>query len=276
MLIQITNTCRMGCPHCMDAATEEPKHMSSETFGQAIGLAERLGVRALVISGGEPTEHPEWDRFVSLAAKKFQSVSIPTNGAWLFSPRKHSLMTDILRSFSSVKLQISSFEGLYKDHVRTVAATREYALELKALGLKKRMYLETDRKTIDVKMVELGRCCDSPRLAEIAKVSSCTASCITGSVLAAQTTIGNVIRTLEQKGHFCKPLIGWDGGLRYSESCLCPPFAYVSEDFRTIEEKSSSWRPCGSCAGYRKLCESDEPKYLMAKIILGIGGTRHC
>lgn len=270
MLIQITNTCRMGCPHCMDAATPEPNHMTMETFFKAIGLAERLNVRALVISGGEPTEHPDWARMITHAAQRFPSVSVPTNGAWLFSPSKRHQMTEILRLNANVKLQVSSFPGLYKDHEKTVAAVKEYALELKALGLKKRLHLETDRRLIDDKMIELGRCKLHPELAELARRSSKTASCVSGSVVSAQTTLDKAIPLLESRGQFCKPMVGFDGGIRFSESYLCPPFASVHDPYGTIIEKAHAWRPCGGCDGFRKLKESTDPKYMMARIVLGV------
>lgn len=270
MLIQITNTCRMGCPHCFDDATPEPNHMSMETFAKALDFSEMIGVRAIVISGGEPTENPEWSEMISGAADRFQSVSVPTNGAWLFSPSKRHQMTEILRQKKNVKLQVSSFPGLYKDHEKTVAEVKEYAQELKALGLKKRMYLETDRKTIDCKMIALGRCATNPELSEIAKNSSCTTSCLTASVMSAQLRLDGAVEILEERGHFCKPMVGFDGCIRFSESCLCPAFANVEESIDVIFEKARSWRPCGGCTGYGKLLRSSEEKHVMARIVLGI------
>lgn len=36
MLIQITNHCTLGCPHCMQCASENGQHMSPEVFAKAL------------------------------------------------------------------------------------------------------------------------------------------------------------------------------------------------------------------------------------------------
>lgn len=40
MLIQITNRCRMGCPHCLEASTPDGGLMDEATIGNALKLAE--------------------------------------------------------------------------------------------------------------------------------------------------------------------------------------------------------------------------------------------
>ena len=75
---------------------------------------------------------------------------------------------------------------------------------------------------------------------------------------------------MESRGKFCHPLVDWQGSLHWAESWLCPAFAHVTEDNATIAEKAHTWRPCGLCAGYRKLLANNEPKYLLAKLILGV------
>ena len=64
MLIQITNTCHMLCPHCMQRSDAQQRHMSMETVEQCARHAEELGVMAVMISGGEPTEHPQFKEIV--------------------------------------------------------------------------------------------------------------------------------------------------------------------------------------------------------------------
>lgn len=67
MLIRITNRCRMGCRHCaVDASGPEGEHMSMGTFRSALDLTCRLGLHCVILSGGEPFEHPRLFDFLGI------------------------------------------------------------------------------------------------------------------------------------------------------------------------------------------------------------------
>lgn len=63
MLIQITNKCHEGCAHCMQCSHPQGKHMDMATFKNALKFARFLGVSSYIITGGEPTEHPQFYEF---------------------------------------------------------------------------------------------------------------------------------------------------------------------------------------------------------------------
>lgn len=84
MLIRITECCRMGCSHCMIDATPKGQHMSFEMFEKAIRFSETDFL--LIISGGEPLEHPNFFEFAQMIKKsKFNQkmVTILSNGMFL-------------------------------------------------------------------------------------------------------------------------------------------------------------------------------------------------
>lgn len=245
MLIQITNTCHMGCPHCMDRATPDPQHMPWPLVERSVAWAQSLGVRTMLISGGEPTCHPEWKRILDYCAERFVFVIVPTNGAWLETPIEDDI-TDLLRKHTNMRFQISSFPGL-----------------------------------------SLGRACDDPALVCLAETAAGTTSCFSSALVAAQRPLREALAIMESRGKFCHPLVDWQGSLHWAESWLCPAFAHVTEDDATIAEKAHTdiprgpsgrvakraqcgVRPCGLCAGYRKLLANNEPKYLLTKLILGV------
>ena len=60
MIISITESCHMGCSHCMDDARPCDKHMSMRTFQDAISFFNQFGGIECLITGGEPTDNPEW------------------------------------------------------------------------------------------------------------------------------------------------------------------------------------------------------------------------
>lgn len=93
MLIQITNKCHEGCAHCMQCSNPHGEHMDMTTFKNALRFARFLGVSSYIITGGEPTEHPQFyefcealNRFIK-GSKVVGGFSITSNGTW-FPERK--------------------------------------------------------------------------------------------------------------------------------------------------------------------------------------------
>ena len=87
MLIKVTNKCSMGCSHCMEDATPEGTDMSLETFAKALEFSEGLEalapVRMTMLSGGEPTDHPDILELIKMAEAPGHFISLLTNGLWL-------------------------------------------------------------------------------------------------------------------------------------------------------------------------------------------------
>lgn len=91
MLIKITNSCGMGCNHCMENSTPAGVHMSRETFLAALALTDRLeglawsrGLpRRMLFSGGEATEHPDIVEYLEIARARGYQIILITNGMWL-------------------------------------------------------------------------------------------------------------------------------------------------------------------------------------------------
>lgn len=80
MYIQITTKCNMKCAHCCFFCTEEGKNMHPSTFRDALAFTENFS-DSVSIGGGEPTLHPQFWRFVSLALGRMEYVWLATNGS---------------------------------------------------------------------------------------------------------------------------------------------------------------------------------------------------
>ena len=87
MLIRITNHCTMGCSHCFTESTPKGEHMTRDTFVKAMTLAKALGDPMFLISGGEPTDHPEVVEFLRMAMHMGSHTSLLSNGMWLTDPK---------------------------------------------------------------------------------------------------------------------------------------------------------------------------------------------
>ena len=69
----------MKCPHCCFSCTEDGEDMSFDTFKKACSY----GSEFISIGGGEPTLHPELERFIfhAMAQKSVTNVWMATNGS---------------------------------------------------------------------------------------------------------------------------------------------------------------------------------------------------
>lgn len=269
MLVLITNTCRMGCPHCMERSSPEPQHMEWGLIEKCCEFGRRHGVSAVMISGGEVTCHPQWAEAVRLFASRYLIVIVPTNGMWLGTADEDTFVK-ILKDCPNVSLQITSIPGLYPQYDQIAAAVPAFARRLRSEGLGDRMAFESSRALLDSKMLAMGRACEHEEFVRLAETSEVTASCFTSALIAAQVPFDEAILTMEMRGRFCRPMIDYRGLMHWSEVILCPGFARIDEPDAEIVRKAHEWRPCGSCPGFRKLLAKHEPQYVNARRILGL------
>ncbi len=79
MLVRITDCCTMGCTHCMTESHPGGGHMSLDTFRQVLEFS-RLDLPVLLISGGEPTEHPQLVQMLKMAKFAGYTTALLSNG----------------------------------------------------------------------------------------------------------------------------------------------------------------------------------------------------
>lgn len=104
MLLKITEKCSLGCKHCLNDSNKNGKHMDFNTLESIMDFLEDNDLmNYIIITGGEPTEHPDFYKFVeyianrvekyskknyknmyklSINGKNFHFITITTNGFW--------------------------------------------------------------------------------------------------------------------------------------------------------------------------------------------------
>lgn len=290
MLVQITNTCTFGCPHCLQNSRQTPQHMPLGLFKNALIFSKMAKCRFLMISGGEPTDHPDWESYLDLACnnKCGQAVMLITNGKWLDTD-KEDIIIEKLKKYPLLFIQITNDSRYYPDWSSRTIPERFKKFEKKcddelgevqvdcATGSNAFSRVSLIREIDDLK--SLGRASKDTTLREVARSCKSTTSCVAAALIAAQAK-GDLVLTisfLEKNMKWCHPLIDWRGGVHWSESWLCPSFFTIPSHllldepmFLQISEAASAWRPCGKCADYQKLLKNNYPKYVLAKYILGI------
>lgn len=275
MLIQITNHCTMNCPHCMQNSTENGHHMSEEVFKKTLEFGKWSGAWLYNISGGEPTEHPEFGRFVEILESHLDGIKFPvpglpafaveSNGEWARDASKTSTVKKVLKSKRLGGFQVSSFRGLYKNY----DFIQKYKKKIEALH--PRMVVVD---TGIISMQDLGRAATSENLSirKAIEENEHHVSCLNGCLISKQTDDIQFLSTnLFQHAQNCKPFVDWKGDVHWSESICCPSYGNVlTDDFETVWQNLRKAKPCGRCRLYKNLQESTEPKIAMARIIMGI------
>jgi MoaA/NifB/PqqE/SkfB family radical SAM enzyme len=80
--IDITSKCSHGCAWCYGGFNEElTSEMSLHDFKSILAKLKVMGLHQITISGGEPTEHPQFLEMVAEATKDFM-VHICSHGDW--------------------------------------------------------------------------------------------------------------------------------------------------------------------------------------------------
>ena len=259
----------------MQESTENGHHMSKETFVKAVEFGIWSGALTYNISGGEPTEHPEFEDFINYLAGSLEGIklkfnceplfTIESNGEWVRDIHKVNAIKRILKLKKLGGLQISSFKGLYKNY----DFIQKYKTKIKALS--PRIYI-VDEGIIS--MQDLGRASitENSSIRKAISENKHNVSCLNGCLVSKQTdSITDMSFELSTHNQHCKPFIDWKGNVHWSESICCPSYGNVlTDDFETIWRNLRKAVPCGKCSLYKNLKESIDTKIVISRRIMGI------
>ena len=232
MLIRITNSCHMGCSHCFINATPHGDDMTEETFVAALRLTRRLGDPTLMISGGEPTDHPEIVRFIELAQQYSGYVLLLSNGMWLHDPAFDDRRERILELVTGV--QVTNDPRYYPRAVaRFVHPKVMWETTLRQIsphGRARTNGLEANR-TMPL--------CFNLR-------SATRAHARMGGPL---NPISAAILMLRQRGGFCTPSVNPDGNILAGEAAECCSFGRVTDHIEQLTRGVVDMKcnRCGLC-----------------------------
>lgn len=258
----------------MHDANELPQHMTLETVEQSIAFFNKMGAHVATISGGEPTEHPHFTEIVDMwianltqlaesSPKEAYAIEICSNGSWINNAKICLYLKKIVGKRAAnftIHLQITSIKGLYSNY----DTIQKYKSKLENAF---RKFVNINDYGI-LNMQGLGRAREHDASYDAAASSPWFCSCVQLAQLLAQTNdLKSAILLNEGRGHFCQPLVDWQGKLHISESCLCPACGHITDE--DIEVKAHKWRPCGGCVGFKKLLSSKEPAVVYLRHILG-------
>jgi len=255
----------MGCKHCMEDSKPEPLFMKFDednrdtTYWKALDFMKKCNAHYIVISGGEPTEHPDFFDIVTNVAINFDVVTICSNGMFILDEKKTKLYKELFKLFPNIYMQVYTNKKYYplydeivkhKDDFQKVSERIEFQANLP-------LFIKA-----------LGRAANDKECIKDAKSHSYTTSCMSNASIFYQLEFTRGINYLESIYHFCSPMIDWQGNIHLSESWLCPNIGNVNtfDDFNKIIK----FKPCGKCSDYQKILNSLNPKYMYFKQLMNL------
>ena len=231
MLLKITEKCSMGCTHCLSDCKPDGKHMSFEMLQQSLDfiLNNKLS-NFVIISGGEPCEHPEWMKFAKYVierccnSKTYVAVMITTNGFWFAEHQDKALeLLNTAEISNLLSVQVSTDKRYY---------TKQIPLDL---PLWSNPHIELCVDCVQM-MTPLGRAKTNDLHFNDHKASSCFNIRSVAHQMRHQNgsvTLCELIHKMESMMRFCQPAITIEGKIQLSESNTCP---VVSDIFKPNHE----------------------------------------
>jgi radical SAM protein with 4Fe4S-binding SPASM domain len=161
--IEVLANCNFKCRHCSNAVQPKEKYILPDQFSIIMDQLCWCGVKTVVLSGGEPTIHPEIKKLISCSAAKQVDIQLNTNGY---------LLCDYLNFLKDYKNMVSiqvSLDGYDKDtfqYIRDVDAFDRVInsiTQARMAGLKVIIKAILSRKTYQhyAKFVELAQTLDA-------------------------------------------------------------------------------------------------------------------
>ena len=266
MLLQITNTCHEVCPHCMQCSKPGEPQMSNDLLPYVVNFYRFINAPILVISGGEPTEHPDFvkicEYFAFAGGVRF---SVCSNGTWVFDEIKRKAFEHVTRLPNYVGAQIYTDKRFYRSYEQ-VKAHREYFESLNSV-----VFEDTN---MQMSMMDLGRARDCEQAQKIIDEQNYAMNCVNSTLIAHQSKTIEAFRKnlrLALNRMFCKPLVDVNGNVHMGESWLCPSVGNVRENYMLeIFKNMQAFKPCMRCRNAQKFLSSSNAQHVAARKVLGV------
>ena len=254
MILAITDKCSMGCSHCLSDCSPDLGHTTFEQFKKNLEWCfnPKLFAHPILISGGEPFEHPEIKNILEYTAERYnkiilsQDIKMPrlpkqivviTNGlrlvedfdfcSWYryFTKKNSWLLTQITNVEEYYPITFTDKENYWLSKIHGAFlcnSINDIALypQGRALNLDNPDYKTKGPKCANVRML-------AKQLPEISAYE-----------------LFNAIAFRLHK--FCELRINIDGSISIGESRLCPPIGTVDDSEEALLDSIHKFN-CSSC-----------------------------
>lgn len=234
MLVRITEKCDMGCNHCMINAGPDGQHMELSVYEQVLKFIKSTDYSFIMISGGEPFEHPSVIEFIKLAQKQRIKILIASNGTFVGNKE---LRNEIINM--DVSIQITNDPRYYPKRI-TIWDHKNFHYINAIQGVSP--FHRAIKNNIEITRMSplcfnLRSFCRNPSIKDFKKA----------------------IQALRLQHKMCTPSINIDGSIAAGESNACTTFGTVYDNNMTLTNNLNDLK-CGNCGLYENL----GPEYLNA------------
>ena len=257
MVLDITNRCRMKCPHCFNECVEDGEDMSLETLDAIIRfiLENNLQFRLVIISGGEPTEHPSLFQMLDKLTKDLSFNAsgekilcmIASNGMFLNESETYNEKS--IREYIDRLLN-------YEIMIQITADPRFYKTGLNKNNLS---YLQNKggrKVSIEKNLIilsEQGRALINPMPENLPRRNSPFCFNVRSMVQRSKFDFQKVVDILEnQMNKYCAVGFDMHGNIRISESLTCPALCTIKDDMNMINRLLVDFN-CDGCVHMNRL-----------------------
>lgn len=280
MMIQLTRHCSEGCSHCFANSTQSNEHMSWSMLESILLYIKHLPVAEmefisshklsmlptnLVVTGGEPTEHPQFDDFIIRMAEVLphMTIIVESNGSWIHDEEKKRKMKRVLELDMLGMVFNASHHKYYPNYTKFMTSVDK----LLAFGLDIAKSISPDTPDEDIKnkvvvdtdwqdkagLIQLGRASEL-KLEEM--TTPAIPNCMQLTYIAQeQINLTALLVSLEHRGLFTSPVFSTDGNIYPGFSHLCTPVGQVCTTGTGIitgytelyKHLRDSFEPCGKC-----------------------------
>jgi MoaA/NifB/PqqE/SkfB family radical SAM enzyme len=108
----------MQCNHCFDNASPDGKHMSFDTFRDSLKFISRSAAKMVLLTGGEPSEHPQFIEIAELVKRRMEHpelLIIASNGMFLHNEQYAKEILSL-----GIQIQITNDKRFYPQTVPVV------------------------------------------------------------------------------------------------------------------------------------------------------------
>lgn len=240
MLISIIKKCYMGCSHCMfDCKPTDTEMLTFDQFKKSIDLANKINSQLIIISGGEPTEHPLFLEFLTYAYKNFnKSIMVASNGMFAFNELYKKKIIGFLNTHKRVLFQITADKRFYPKTVPIINHLKVcYTSEIPTLSSKGRA--KTNNLSLEKLKIKSPIC----------------PNCF--NIFSAFKNLKDILKAasfLENNfNKYCSFGVTWNGEIGIGENCHI--IGTLESNIEELNKNMAKFKPCNKCGAVDNLSE---------------------
>lgn len=220
----------MECPHCMIESNAHGEHMPLELYKKALDFSVKFDPYLIFLSGGEPTDHPDFIEYVNLAKqyvkdKKAATILIASNGMFLDKESYAEKILDL-----GIPIQVTHDDQFYPKKIKVI----EHPL-----------LMYEGKLTL---LTPLGRAASNNLLS-----NRQSPLCFNlRSAVAYFKNFKEAVGYIRSKMKMCIPSINVDGTISTGESSCCYHIGTVDSTDEELVNNINAMR-CGKCGLYKNL-----------------------